>query len=109
MGKDALGELEVMVLLAVLRRPDDAYAVTVRREISDRAGRDVSRGSVYVTLDRLEKKGLLVSRVGEPEPVRGGKAKKFYAPTDEGRATLTRSLVALREMSSGLGLADEVG
>jgi len=67
-----------MVLLAVLRLGDDAYAVTVREEILARTGRDVTRGSIYITLDRLEAKGFLKSRLGEPTAERGGRAKRYY-------------------------------
>ena len=76
---DSIGEFEHMVLLAVLRLGDDAYAVTVRDEILAHTGRDVSRGSIYITLDRLETKGFLKSRLGEPTAERGGRAKRYYA------------------------------
>jgi len=75
---DSIGEFEHMVLLAVLRLGDDAYAVTVREEILAHTGRDVSRGSIYITLDRLETKGFLKSRLGEPTAERGGRAKRYY-------------------------------
>jgi DNA-binding PadR family transcriptional regulator len=75
----ALGEFEQVVLLAILRLGDDAYAVTVRDEIQRCTGRDVSRGSVYITLDRLETKGYLKSRLADPTPERGGRAKRYYA------------------------------
>jgi PadR family transcriptional regulator PadR len=75
---DSIGEFEHMVLLAVLRLGDDAYAVTVREEILTHTGRDVSRGSIYITLDRLETKGYLKSRLGEPTAERGGRAKRYY-------------------------------
>src|SRR5262245_6425026 len=75
---DSIGEFEHMVLLAALRLGDDAYAVTVRDEIRVHTGRDVSRGSIYITLDRLETKGFLKSRLGEPTAERGGRAKRYY-------------------------------
>jgi DNA-binding PadR family transcriptional regulator len=75
---DSIGEFEHVVLLAVLRLGDDAYAVTVRDEILAHTGRDVSRGSIYITLDRLETKGFLKSRLGEPTAERGGRAKRYY-------------------------------
>jgi PadR family transcriptional regulator, regulatory protein PadR len=75
---DSIGEFEHMVLLAVLRLGDEAYAVTVRDEILAHTGRDVSRGSIYITLDRLETKGFLKSRLGEPTAERGGRAKRYY-------------------------------
>jgi PadR family transcriptional regulator PadR len=78
-GVSALGEFEQVVLLAVLRLADDAYAVSIRDEILRCTGRDVSRGSIYITLDRLETKGYLKSRLGDPTPERGGRAKRYYA------------------------------
>ena len=75
----ALGEFEQVVLLAVLRLGDEAYAPSVRDEILRCTGRDVSRGSIYITLDRLETKGYLKSRLADPTPERGGRAKRYYA------------------------------
>lgn len=86
----SLGEFEQVVLLAILRLGDDAYAVTVRDEIVRCTGRDVSRGSIYITLDRLETKGYLKSRLADPTPERGGRAKRYYA-------LRPRALEALRE------------
>ena len=74
-----LGEFEHMVLLAVMRLGEDAYAVSVRDEILRCTGRDVSRGSIYITLDRLETKGYLKSYLADPTPERGGRSKRFYA------------------------------
>src|SRR2546425_8350380 len=86
----SLGEFEHVVLLAVLRLGDEAYAVSIRDEILRCTGRDVSRGSVYITLDRLETKGYLRSRLADPTPERGGRAKRFYA-------LRPRAIEALRE------------
>ena len=96
------GEFELLVLLAVLQAGDDAYAVSVRKEIERRTGRDVSRGAVYVTLDRLEKKGYLRTWLGDPTPERGGKAKRFYAVKRAGIAAIKASERALRAMREGL-------
>jgi PadR family transcriptional regulator len=85
-----LGEFEQVVLLAVLRLGDDAYAVPVHDEILRCTGRDVSRGSIYITLDRLETKGYLRSRLADPTPERGGRAKRYYT-------LRPRALEALRE------------
>ena len=70
----ALGEFEQVVLLSILRLGDDAYAVSVRDEIARCTGREVSRGSIYITLDRLETKGYLKSRLADPTPERGRSA-----------------------------------
>ena len=100
--KDSLGEFEQMVLLAVLRLGDSAYAVTIRREIEDRTGRAVSRGAIYITLDRLEKKGYLVSRLADATGERGGRSKRYYEVRPVGAAALRESWSAMRKMWEGL-------
>jgi DNA-binding PadR family transcriptional regulator len=102
-----LGEFEQLLLLALLRLGDEGYGVTVRRELARRAGREVSLGTVYKTLLRLEAKGLVAARIGEPTPERGGRRKKYYLATPAGRRALGRSLAALRKMSRGLDPAWE--
>ena len=97
-----IGEFEHVVLLAVLRLGDEAYAVAVRDEIEQRTGRRVSRGSVYVTLDRLETKGYLKSRFGDPTAVRGGRAKRYYALRPRAVTALQDSRRALLQMWRGL-------
>jgi hypothetical protein len=79
MSREALGNFELMVLLAVLRIGDDAYGVPVARELEEKSGRQVLLGSVYAALDRLEAKGLVKSYMGEPTPERGG-SLRFSAP-----------------------------
>lgn len=79
MGKgDFLGEFEQVVLLAVARLRGDGYGVSIRREIERRTGRDVTVGSVYATLARLEEKGMLASEEGDPTPRRGGRARRHF-------------------------------
>jgi DNA-binding PadR family transcriptional regulator len=93
-----LGEFEQVVLLAILRLGDDAYAVSIRDEILECTGRDVTRGSIYITLDRLETKGYLRSRLADPTPERGGRAKRYYALRPKAVEALKenrRALVAL--------------
>lgn len=107
MASQGLGDFEQLVLLAVLRLSGDAYAVSVRDEIEARTGRTVSRGAVYVTLDRLERKGLLASELGDPTPERGGKAKRLFAVRPDGMAALRASLSEIRRMASGL--VDQLG
>ena len=99
---ELLAELEQFVLLAVLHVGTDAYGVPVRRELESRLQRRVSRGAVYVTLDRLEAKGYLESRVGDPSPERGGRARRYYAATRRGRAVLAESRLALTRMWDGI-------
>ncbi len=79
-----LGEFELMILLAVIHLGDDAYGVPISRELEAHRGRDVSVGSVYAALDRLEAKGLVESSLGDPTPERGGKAKRYFRVTREG-------------------------
>ena len=99
---DFLGEFEQLVLLALIRLGDEAYGMAVRREIEARAARDVSIGAVYATLDRLEDKGLVRSRFGEPAETRGGRAKKCFTITGAGARSLEKSQQALRQMLEGL-------
>jgi DNA-binding PadR family transcriptional regulator len=99
-----LGEFEHIVLLAVLRLDDAAYGVTVRREIEARTGRDVSIGAIYATLDRLEAKGLVRSRLGEPTAERGGRAKRLFRVTARGIQAVNDAQRALQRMVDGLDL-----
>jgi PadR family transcriptional regulator PadR len=98
----ALGDFEQLVLLGVLRLGDDAYGAAVRQEIHARSGRDVSINAVYTTLDRLETKGFVRSRIGDPTPQRGGRRRKFYALLPAGVTALRRAYHAFSAMASGL-------
>jgi PadR family transcriptional regulator PadR len=97
-----LGEFEQMVLLALLRLGAGAYGASVCREIEERSGRVVSVSAVHTTLDRLEQKGLVRSRVGEPTPQRGGKRKRHYEVAAVGIKALQASYRSLRNMADGL-------
>jgi PadR family transcriptional regulator PadR len=101
-GKESLGEFEQLVLLAVLRLGDSAYAVSIRREIEERTGRSVSRGAIYITLDRLEKKGYLTSRFADATAERGGRSKRYYEVRPVGARALRESWSAMRKMWEGL-------
>jgi DNA-binding PadR family transcriptional regulator len=103
-SRDYLGEFEHIIVLALLRLEDRAYGVTVRQEIEFRTKRQVSIGAVYATLDRLEAKGYVKSRRGDPTPERGGRSKRFFRVTASGAAALKRTQQALRKMSEGLDL-----
>jgi DNA-binding PadR family transcriptional regulator len=83
MTKEQVGKLELMVLLALLRVGHDAYGVPIAHEIHD-SGSNVSIGSVYAALDRLERKGYVTSSLGDPSPERGGRAKKYFQITAKG-------------------------
>lgn len=100
-----LGELEQLVLLAVLRLGDDAYGIAIQREIADHGDRRPSAGAIYSTLGRLEQKGYVRSRAGEPTPTRGGRRKKLYEVEAAGREALRGSLFAIRAMTQGLSIA----
>ena len=100
-----LGEFEILILAALLRLGDDAYGVSVRREVQARTGRSVSIGAVYTTLARLEQKGLVSSRVGAPTSERGGRAKKYFRAKAAGRVALENALTTIGRMTEGLSLA----
>lgn len=96
-----LGEFETLVLMALVRLGDDAYGVTIRQEIETRAKRDAPIGSVYATLERLEEKKLISSRLGEATAIRGGRRKKYFAITARGEKTLQATLSGLGRMVKG--------
>jgi PadR family transcriptional regulator, regulatory protein PadR len=103
-GRDYLGEFEHIVVLALLRLEHRAYGVTVRQEIEFRTKREVSIGAVYATLDRLESKGYVKSRRGDPTPERGGRSKRFFRVTAKGVTAVNRTQRALQKMAHGLDL-----
>lgn len=94
-----LGEFEVLVLLAVLHLGDHAYPPAVRAEIERRAQRDVSRGAVYVTLDRLETKRLLAAHTGEAT---SGRPRRHYRVSTKGLRAVRRAISAVERMRIGL-------
>lgn len=104
MGKleEPLGSLEHIVLLAVMRLGSNAYGMTVRREIEETTGRDISIGAVYATLGRLESKGFVRSYTGEPTAERGGRAKRYFRMTAEGKGALLNTQAIILKMSAGL-------
>jgi DNA-binding PadR family transcriptional regulator len=102
-----VAEFELLILLAVLRCGDEAYSVAVHDALVRRSGRAASMGAVYVTLERLERKGLLASRLGEPTPERGGRAKRYFSVTRTGLAAVKNECRVIRRMWSGLGLLPE--
>jgi PadR family transcriptional regulator PadR len=97
-----LGEFEQLVLLALLRLGSDAYGATVRREIEEHAGREVSISAVYTTLDRLEQKGLVRSRIGAPTPERGGRRRRHFELLPLGARSLRDAYRALTGMTAGI-------
>lgn len=102
MGREHLGELEQIVLLAVLRVGPDAYGVPIRLEIEERTGRSLTVGALYRTLDRLEHKGYVASWFGDPTPERGGRSKRHFKVRPAGLRALRASRDALAAMWDGL-------
>ena len=84
MSQNRLREFEELVLLSVLIASPDAYGAALQEVLAEEAGREVSLGAIYTALDRLDRKGLVISQLGEPTPVRGGKRKRHYDLTPEG-------------------------
>lgn len=103
-----LGEFEQMVLLSIIRLKQDAYGTTIRQTLAESIQRDVTIGALYTTLDRLEKKGLLTSKLGEATNERGGRAKKYFYVTANGLSALKRSKEALTALWQDLSF-NEVG
>jgi PadR family transcriptional regulator PadR len=99
-----LGEFEQLVLVAVLRLGDAAYGVPIQREIEERAGRRVTVGALYATLDRLEGKRLLESWFADPTPQRGGRSKRYFRVTAAGEAALVQAKAAHQRLWRGVRL-----
>ena len=98
MPRESIGDLEHLVLLALLRLGERSYGVPILEEIAARTGRDVSRPAVYIALRRLEAKGLVKSRLGEATAARGGRAKRYFTLTPQGHRQLHASREALLSM-----------
>jgi PadR family transcriptional regulator len=98
-----LGEFEQLLLLALVHLDEEeAYGTRIRSEIEARTGRTVAPGAIYTALDRLEQRGLVASRLGDPTPLRGGKRKRHYRLQPSGLHLLQRTQDALARMSHGL-------
>lgn len=106
MAKRYLGEMELMVLLAVVRLGDEAYGVPISKALLDLAGREVSLGSIYAALDRIEQKGFVTSSLGDPTPERGGRAKRYFRVTPAGVGSLRANRTALTNLWSGVSLLE---
>ena len=103
MSAESLAEFELFVMLAVARL-SEAYGAAIRREIEERTGRPVSIGAVYATLARLGEKGLLTFRHSDPQPVQGGRARKFCLLTPDGLEALEVATARIARMTDGLDL-----
>jgi DNA-binding PadR family transcriptional regulator len=101
-----LGEMELMVLLALVRLGEDAYGVPISKELRLLAGREVALGSIYAALERLEEKGYVNSTLGEPTPERGGRAKRYFRVTDTGLNAIRQTRTALTKLWNGIPLLE---
>ncbi len=99
-----LGGFETLLLLAILRLGEEAYGVSIRRELREKARKDVAIGAIYTGLERLARKGYLESRLGEPTAERGGRAKRYYRITRAGRDVLRQTQRTLSAFSAGIDL-----
>ena len=99
---DSLGTFEQLLLFSVLRLGDEAYGVTIRETIEERTGRAVSAGAIHTALARLEERGLVTSRLGDPTPGRAGRPPRYYRVEPEGARTLLATYSSLQAMAGGL-------
>jgi PadR family transcriptional regulator len=99
---EILGAFEQAVLIAVIRLHTDAYGRAILKEVQDKLGRDVAPGAVHATLDRLERKKLLSSKLGSGTPIRAGRPRRFYRLLPAGRRALNDARAALDNIWSGL-------
>ena len=104
-----LGELEQLILLAVIRADDEAYGVRIREVIRERTGRAVSAGGIYTVLARMEDHGLVTSELSEATHARGGRRRKFYRATEKGRLAIENAYDAIRCLADGVLLRSEGG
>lgn len=95
---DSLGQFEQLVLTSVLALRDNAYGLSVHAKVAEFAGRPVKLGAVYITLDRLEDKGFLISRMSDPTPERGGRSKRYYRLEAAGERALWESAETAKRM-----------
>ena len=102
MDERFLTDFELMVMLAVLRVREDAYGVSIAREIEQTGGRAVTHAAVYLALDRLCQHGLVTSRLGDPTPERGGRAKKLFSITPAGLRAIRRTQGAFMALWKGI-------
>ena len=97
-----VGEFELLVLLATLSLREEAYPLSIARDIETRTGRRAARGAVLITLERLEEKDLVTSWYGDPTPERGGRPKRFFQVKTRGKRAVRESLERIETMTAGL-------
>jgi PadR family transcriptional regulator PadR len=101
-GRAYLGNFELMVMLVLIRLGETAYGIPIAHEIEVVGGREVSLGSIYATLERLQEKGLVSSKLGEPTPERGGRAKRYFSVTAKGVREIREAQRVLKKLWLGL-------
>jgi PadR family transcriptional regulator PadR len=104
-GNPLVGEVEQLVLIALVRLGEGTYAVPIRALVEQETGLALSRGAVYVTLERLEAKGYVASWFAEPIAVRGGKARRVFRLTPAGLAAARASKAAVDRLAAGTSLS----
>jgi len=97
-----MGGFELLVLLALIRLGDEAYGVPISEAIEESSGKEVAMGSVYITLDRLERKGFVSSSLGEPTAERGGRAKTYFRITTRGLREVRQARRTLMTLWQGV-------
>jgi DNA-binding PadR family transcriptional regulator len=97
-----LGELEHLILLAILQCGEDAYTVAIRDVLADRSRRRLTRGALYTSLDRLQAKGLVTSVMGDPLAIRGGRARRYFRVTPGGLKALRAARAAMADLARGI-------
>lgn len=97
-----VGEFEHLVLLALIRLGNGAYGAAILKEIRDRTGRDVSEGTAYMALGRLEKKKMIASYLGLPTHQRGGRRRRHYIIDKDGERALGRAYRSVRALTEGI-------
>ena len=97
-----LGEFELLVMLTIIRLGENAYGVPISQEIEEQTGRSVSYGTVYSTLERLQKKGFVASNLGDATPERGGRAKRYFRATSTGLRTVRDTKQSLIRLWRGV-------
>lgn len=107
-GNNSLGEFEHILLLTLVRLGDNAYGMSVRTSIHELIKRDISIGAIYTTLERLQNKGYVESRLGEATAKRGGRAKKYFTVTGKGRAVLREARTNLETLWQGIQIRQPI-
>lgn len=103
MGEREIGRSDHLLLLAVMRLGDGAYGMTIRRELAAHTGREIAVGAIYTALARLEARGYVRSRLGDPTPERGGRAKRFYRVLPAGARAVERAEAAFIALGRVMG------